>query len=135
MRQKLLSIFAAILAFSLPLAGQQPDKQPTPEELAAKEAERLESLLSLEPWQVFYVDSTLQHDYLAMQQEIMDLQKAKVENYDLYVFVRDKWMEQIDRTYQKHFTPEQWAKYLKSGAARAQKARDKRKAKAEGKKK
>ena len=135
MSRQLLSIFAALMAFALPLRAQQPEKQPSIEELAAKEAERLESLLSLEAWQVFYVDSTLQHDYAAMQQELQDLQKSKVENYDIYITVRDKWMEKIDRTYEKYFTPEQWAKYLKSGAARAQKARDKRKAKASGKKK
>jgi hypothetical protein len=38
-------------------------------------------------------------------------------------------MEQIDVTYRKIFTDEQWAAYLKSGAAREQKARAKRKAK------
>lgn len=135
MRSEILVIFAALTLSALPLAAQSQDKQPTTEELAAKEAERLENLLDLEPWQVFYVDSTLQHDYAAMQAELADLQQSKVENYDLYINVRDKWMEQIDRSYQKYFAPEQWAKYLKSGAARAQKARDKRKAKAQGKKK
>jgi hypothetical protein len=47
----------------------------------------------------------------------------------MYQMTYDKWMEQIDRTYKKIVTAEQWAAYLKSGAARAQKARDKRKAK------
>jgi hypothetical protein len=135
MRPAILVIIAALLSFGAPAAAQSQEKQPTPEEMAAKEAERLESLLSLETWQVFYVDSTLQHDYAAMQAELGELQRAKVENYDLYIDIRDKWMEQIDRTYKKYFTPDQWTKYLKSGAARAQKARDKRKAKAEGKKK
>ena len=39
-------------------------------------------------------------------------------------------MEQIDKKYKEVFTEEQWAKYLKSGAARAQKARAKRQEKA-----
>jgi hypothetical protein len=39
-------------------------------------------------------------------------------------------MEQIDKTYEKIFNPEQWAAYLKTGAAKLQKAREKRKAKA-----
>jgi hypothetical protein len=38
-------------------------------------------------------------------------------------------MEQIDVTYKNIFTEKQWAAYLKSGAARTQKAREKRKAK------
>ena len=41
-------------------------------------------------------------------------------------------MEQIDKTYKKFFTPQQWAAYLKSGAAKQQKAREKRKAKMSG---
>ena len=51
----------------------------------------------------------------------------------MYIAVQDKWMEQIDVTYKKIFTEEQWAAYLKQGAAKAQKARAKRKAKAAGK--
>ena len=76
--------------------GEQ--KQPTPEEMAAKEADRLADLLKLEYWQVFYVDSTLQHDYAAWQEEVKKLQAARVDNYDLYTITSDKWMEQIDKT-------------------------------------
>lgn len=110
--------------------GEQ--KQPTPEEMAAKEADRLADLLKLEYWQVFYVDSTLQHDYAAWQEEVKKLQAARVDNYDLYTITSDKWMEQIDKTYKKLFAPQQWAAYLKSGAAKQQKAREKRKAKMSG---
>jgi hypothetical protein len=52
----------------------------------------------------------------------------------MYQVIHDKWMEQIDATYKKIFNPQQWAAYLKSGAAKAQKAREKRRAQAEGKK-
>jgi ribonuclease M5 len=48
----------------------------------------------------------------------------------MYQDVHDKWMDQIDRSYRRFFTDQQWAAYLKIGAARAQKAREKRKAKA-----
>ena len=127
MKQKFLFIICSVLVLS-PAFAQTPEKQPTPEELASKEAERLETLLELEPWQVFYVDSILQHDYAALQAELLSLQKAKVENYDLYMDVRDKWAEQIDNSYHRYFNEDQWAKYLKTGAARAKKARDKRRA-------
>jgi hypothetical protein len=50
----------------------------------------------------------------------------------LYQNVHDKWMEKTDSTYMRIFNPQQWAAYLKSGAAKAQKARAKRKAQAEG---
>ena len=114
------------------LFAQEPQEPPTPTEMAANEAERLERLLGLEYWQVFYVDSTLQHDFQAMHDELMALRNAKVSNTSMYIAVQDKWMEKIDSSYRKFFTEEQWKAYLKSGAAKQQKARDKRKAKAEG---
>lgn len=103
-------IFGSVNAFA---QEQEEQKVQTPEEMAAKEADRLGELLKLEYWQVFYVDSTLQHDFTALQDEMNKLQSARVENYDLYMSVRDKWFEQIDNTYKKIFTPEQWALYLK----------------------
>ena len=111
-----------------PLDAQEPDKQPDIYERAEMEADRLQRVLDLEDWQVFYVDSTLKHDYPAMMAECEKLQASKVMNSSLYVAVQDKWMEQIDLTYKKIFTEQQWAAYLKSGALRAQKAREKRKA-------
>ncbi len=99
---------------------------------AEQEADRLQGVLKLEDWQTFYVDSTLKHDYPAMIAEMEKLQEAKVANTSLFQSVQDKWMEQIDATYQKIFTEAQWKAYLKSGASREQKARAKRKAKAEG---
>jgi hypothetical protein len=123
-----------IIAFFLVNVGasaQQQPEQPDVYEQAEMEADRLQRLLDLEDWQVFYVDSTLKHDFAAMMEGYQDLQKAKVANQSMYQAVHDKWMEQIDRSYNRFFTEEQWAAYLKSGAGRAQKARDKRKAKAQ----
>ena len=111
-------------------AQQQPEK-PDVYEQAEQEADRLQRVLDLEDWQVFYVDSTLKHDFPAMMAELEGMQAAKVSNSSMYVAVQDKWMEQIDATYRKIFTDEQWAAYLKSGAGKNQKMRAKRKAKAE----
>ena len=110
-------------------SAQQQEKQPDVYEQAEQEADRLQGLLDLEDWQVFYVDSTLKHDFPAMMADYEDLKKAKVANQSMYQDVHDKWMDQIDKTYKRIFTDEQWAKYLKNGAARAQKARAKRKEK------
>ena len=109
-------------------SAQQQEKQPDVYEQAEQEADRLQGLLDLEDWQVFYVDSTLKHDFPAMMADYEELRKAKVANQSMYQDVHDKWMDQIDKTYMRIFTDEQWAKYLKNGAARAQKARAKRKA-------
>ena len=126
---------AALLALSFicssMMAFAQEPEEPDMLEIAENEADRLQRLLDLNGGQVFYVDSTLKHDYQAMQEEMMKLQAAKVSNSSMYISVQDKWMEAIDRSYKKIFTEEQWAAYLKSGAAKLQKAREKRKAKAE----
>ena len=129
-RTIIMALCLAAFAGTVPVFAQEEKKQLTMEELAGKEADRLGELLELEDWQIFYVDSTLQHDYNALDAEMKSLQGAKVGNQDLYLSVQDKWMDQIDNTYQKFFTEEQWARYLKSGAARNRKAREKRKAKA-----
>jgi hypothetical protein len=122
-----------MLVFQNGLSAQEQPKQPDIYQQAEMEADRLQRLLDLDDWQVFYVDSTLKHDFPAMIADYDELRKAKVANQSMYQDVHDKWMDQIDRTYRTFFTEEQWAAYLKSGAARAQKARDKRKAKAAGK--
>ena len=130
---RLLSVIlgAALSVFAASAQNQQPQ---TPEqrenqllEVIDKEVQRLSSQLDLEYWQEFYVDSTLTHDYKAMTEEMERLSSAKVENTDLYIAVQDKWAEQIDASYKSFFTEEQWNKYWKTGAKKAQQARDKRK--------
>ena len=129
--KSILSTVTAVLLFVImpQLASAQQQDAPSLEEQIEKEAERLERVLELEDWQVFYVDSTLMHDFPAMQAEMKELADSKVANRDMYIMVQDKWMDRIDATYKRIFTEEQWAAYLKQGAAKAQKARAKRKAK------
>jgi len=103
--------------------------------MAAKEADRLGELLDLEVWQIFYVDSTLQHDYTALTEKFEELKASRVSNVDIYTNTRDEWMERIDSTYKTIFTQDQWNKYMKTGGAKAQKAREKRRAKADKNKK
>ena len=135
MKFRVICILAAMLlgAQAQGLLAQQKPETPDIYEQIENEADRLQRVLDLEDWQVFYVDSTLKHDYPAMQAEVMKLAEAKVANRDVYIIVQDKWMDQIDATYKRIFTPEQWAAYLKQGAGKAQKAREKRRLKSEGK--
>ncbi|MGM9750177.1 MAG: hypothetical protein ACI3ZH_04080 [Candidatus Cryptobacteroides sp.] len=128
-------MFLSILACSLFLLGAAPEalaqqKERTPEEIASQEAERLETLLGLEGWQVFYVDSILQNNYSHMQAELYGLRNSKVENVDLYVSVRDKWNQLTYDAFSKVFNEDQWNRYLKSGAGKEMKLRQKRAAKA-----
>ena len=135
MRYKAKQIFGIAALLLLPLwAGAQ---QPQSEEEELKQlreaidrtVESYENLLHLEDWQTFYVDSILTHDYEALRQELKGLRAAKVSNTDIYTTVQDKWAEQVYNALHKVFNEDQWAKYLKSGAARDKKSRDKRAAK------
>jgi len=129
-----LSACALIVSmiFSVSVSAQQ-QEGPDVYQQAEEEADRLQRALDLEDWQVFYVDSTLKHDLSAIMSEYESLQSSKVGNVSMYQAVQDKWMDQIDATYKKIFTEEQWKAYLKTGAGKAIKAREKRKAKAQGK--
>ena len=118
--------------FSIDASAQMQDTQDYTER-AQQEADRLQRILNLEDWQVFYVDSTLQHDLTAIMTEVRKLQAAKVNNASIYQDVQDKWLDQIDATYKKIFTEEQWSAYLRSGAGKAQKTREKRRMKTQGK--
>ena len=129
-KKTLLAVLAAFVCWTA--VAQDEDKQPTPEEMAEKETERLEKALKLEDWQVVYVDSTLVHDYSAWMEELNGLRKARVENSDLYVSIQDKWMERIEAAYRKFFTEAQWQEYLKQGGERIIRERQKRRDKAAG---
>ena len=137
MKLKVLMMASAAMFMLLASQGeasaQQQQDAPDIYEQAEMEADRLQRVLDLEDWQVFYVDSTLKHDLPAMIAESEQLRAAKVANVSMYQEVRDKWWDQIDATYQRIFTQDQWAAYLKQGAAKAQKARAKRREKAQGK--
>lgn len=130
MRRFLIVAVIMPVLWSAVSAAQEPE-EPDILLIAENEADRLQRLLNLDGGQLFYVDSTLKHDYQAMQEEYMRLSSAKVSNRSMYVSVQDKWMEATDNSFKEIFTQEQWDTYLKNGAAKQQKAREKRKAKAD----
>ena len=137
MRRIIRSIVVCAVLFAGFQAGLASQEMSAEEKKAEKEfyesiqreVERLEGILKLEDWQVFYVDSIMTHDYKAMQEELNDLRSKKVSNTDMYYDIQDKWQEKMYVAFEKIFDENQWAKYLKSGAARDKKNRDKRLAK------
>ena len=109
------------------------DKEKKMDEFIKNQVSNLENSLKLETWQTFYVDSILNHDYRAMQDELDNLSSAKVSNTDIYIRTQGKWNEQIYQALSKVMNEAQWNKYLKMGAAREKKFRDKRNSRAEAK--
>lgn len=132
MIHKYIKYFAicAILAIPSSLFGQETLTKEERERKLNEEIERsieiYQESLNLEDWQVFYLDSIFHHDYSAMAAEMEQMQKRGISNINLFTAVQDNWMEQIFISVKKILNGEQWAKYLKSGAAREKKARDKR---------
>lgn len=125
-----VAIFACLMTSFILSSNALAQEQKQPADIyeqAEQEADRLQRILNLEDWQVFYVDSTLKHDFPAMMADYEKLKVSKVSNASMYMAVQDKWMEKIDSSYMRIFTQDQWKAYLKSGAARQQKARAKRK--------
>lgn len=127
---KKIILILAICALPVMLLAQE-QKSPKEREKEFYEAieaqiNQLTEQLELEDWQIFYVDSILTHDYKAMQRDIEAMSAAKYANSDLFYGVQDKWMEQMYQALRKVFDDKQWTKYLKSGAARDKKLRDKR---------
>ena len=137
MKRLLYSAFCIFLAFPL-LAQNQKTLSPEEEEqkffeFIQNSVERYERLLKLEDWQVFDVDSILTHNNTAIKDECKALQDRKVSNYELYYDVQDKWNEATYQAFRKILNDEQWKKYLKSGAKKEKKARDKKLAEKAGK--
>jgi hypothetical protein len=135
MSYKAIKIFwiGALLLLPLWAGAQQPQSEEEElkqmREMIDRTVDNYTSLLDLDDWQIFYVDSILTHDYEAMRQEVKGMRDAKMTNTEGYQRVQDKWAEQVYNAFQKVFNEEQWAKYLKTGAARDKKSRDKRAAK------
>ena len=136
-------IITALLAL-MPtiLLAQEEQRAPlTPDEEEKKMYEAIEDQLEkytqsldLADWQVFYMDSIMVANFKGLRAELKDMAEAKVTNEDLYIMVQDKWADKTYDAIHKILNEQQWNKYLKSGAARNKKTREKRASKQEGKK-
>lgn len=131
-----VSAVAAVLFLAFSAFAQNPQKPKTDAEQEKKMSEfiqaqidKMETSLKLESWQTFYVDSIMNHDFRAMQDEVKALHAAKVSNPEIFIRTEDKWMEQMYNAFKAVLNEEQWARYLKIGAAKDKKMRDKRAAK------
>ena len=124
-----LAVMACLLLFSVAEASAQSQEPVDLNALAEEEADKYQRMLDLEDWQTFYVDSTLKANFAQLQIDLEKLHKSKVSNTALFQDAKDRCWDEIDRNFKKWFTEEQWAAYLKSGAAKLQKQRAKRKEK------
>jgi hypothetical protein len=129
----LLTIMLTLLCGSL-LHAQNPQGEQGPTnfiEVAAKEADNLMKEFDLDFRQVFLIDSLLQDMMPKMNEEMTAIQRSGATNREIYMITYDKWLDAIDKEYEKIFNEEQWKRYLKSARGREKRKRDKRMAERE----
>ena len=85
---KFLYALAFLMVSTFGLSAQEREKPMEPWEQAEAEADRLQSALDLEDWQVFYVDSTLKHDYAALMAEAEKLQASKGQPIEVSIVLK-----------------------------------------------
>lgn len=132
------ALILSILSLSAAIAGRAQQQQPlTPEqkekqlyEAIQKQVDDYAENLNLEDWQIFYADSILTHNLVELSKEYEVQSKNKVSDSSIYMLIQDTWMEKTYQAFKQILNEEQWQKYLKTGAGRAKKDRDKRAAKA-----
>ena len=127
-------LFLMLLVPGVAFAQQQGPQTPEQREKQMyeniqKQVDDMASSLDLEDWQIFYADSILTTNFGALAKEFEDLGKNKVSDPEVYSRLQDSCMEKNYNAFRAILNEQQWAKYLKTGAARDKKARDKRAAK------
>lgn len=119
-------LFAAALLLAAPAALAQEPQQPNVDEIIAKQLENLTRTFKLDEVQVFYVDSILQYNFRALNDEFEETRKGGASNAETYQAISDKWMDATDQAFELVFTEEQWKKYMKSTYGKEKTRRDKR---------
>ena len=124
-------LFLMLLVPGVAFAQQQGPQTPEQREKQMyeniqKQVDDMASSLDLEDWQIFYADSILTTNFGALAKEFEELGKNRVSDLEVYSRLQDACMEKNYNAFRRILNEQQWAKYLKTGAARDKKARDKR---------
>ena len=124
-------LFLILLVPGVAFAQQQGPQTPEQREKQMyeniqKQVDDMASSLDLEDWQIFYADSILTTNFGALAKEFEELGKNRVSDLEVYSRLQDSCMEKNYNAFRTILNEQQWAKYLKTGAARDKKARDKR---------
>ena len=113
MKQFIFIIFCFLTLSNTTLLAQEPEKQKTPVEIAAEQAEKYKKDLNLTEKQFFLVDSTLQTNFSALSREFEKMKAGGRQTISGYDNVRDFWQTKTEESFNKILTPEQFIKYMK----------------------
>lgn len=122
----LLLLFAASLLLSTPAALAQEPQEPDLDKIIATQLDNLTRTFKLDDVQVFFVDSILQYNFRAMNDEFEQTRRTGASNNETFQIISDKWMAATDEAFERFFTEEQWKKYMKSSYGKEKIRRDKR---------
>jgi len=108
-------LFAAILiVLTTSMYAQNPQQeQKTPEEVAAEQALKLQRDLKLSEYQLFYVDSILQTNFVGQSQEFEKMKASGLQSQKSYQDVYDKWKAKTEDALEKVLDKTQFEKFLK----------------------
>ena len=102
------------LALTHQIYAQEQEQNPkSPVEMAIIQAENLQKELKLTNTQLFYVDSILQHNFVAMSTEFERMKKAGIQSSENYLGVQKIWNQKTEDAFKKVLTEEQFINYLK----------------------
>ena len=120
---------AVLISISASVYAQNPQQTPkTPEEVAVEQALKLQTDLKLSDYQLFYVDSILQTNFVGQQQEFEKMRASGMQGQKSYEDVYNKWKAKTEDAFEKILNKEQFEKFLKLSGVPA-KERKKRLAK------
>ena len=108
-------LFIAILvALTTSLRAQTQQQEPkTPEEMAIEQALKLQRDLKLSDYQLFYVDSILQTNFVGQQQEFEKMKASGLQSQKSYEDVFNKWKTKTEDAFEKILDKTQFEKFLK----------------------
>jgi hypothetical protein len=107
----ILFTIAAMLCCNTVFAQEQEEK--SPEEMAIIEADKLEKQLQLSGAQLFYVDSVLRHNYMALGDDMAALKARGSQDFNSYKTTREKWIQKTIDAFKIILDEQQYIKYLK----------------------
>lgn len=127
MNRMFLTLLCAVaFLVTAPVLSAQEPQEPDIEKIIATQLDNLTKTFKLDEVQVFFVDSILQYNFHAMNDEFDQTRRTGASNQETYQIISDKWMAATDDAFERFFTPEQWARYMKSSYGKEKIRRDKR---------
>ncbi len=112
-KRDLLTLLTAILIVTPVAAQNNTQQQKSPVQIAAEQADRLQTDLKLNDYQTFLADSVLQANITGVTEEFERMKAGGMQNPDSYRDVQEKWRRKTEDAFEKFMNKEQFDRYLR----------------------